>query len=66
MEILFNQTPLVVPPHCTIALFLELQGITSRFIAVAVDEEVVPRNLWSQRKLTPGARVAVIGATQGG
>lgn len=35
-------------------------------IAVALDEEVVPRSDWSSRGLEEGTRVEVITATQGG
>jgi sulfur carrier protein len=39
---------------------------TARGIAVAVDDAVVPRSLWETTQVTPGARVEVVGAVQGG
>lgn len=35
-------------------------------VAVAVDEEVVPRRAWEQRRLHNGDRVEVVAAVQGG
>jgi sulfur carrier protein len=35
-------------------------------VAVAVDEEVVPRRTWEQRRLRDGDRVEVVAAVQGG
>lgn len=35
-------------------------------IAVAVDDQVVPRAHWPQFKLEEGARIVIITATQGG
>lgn len=38
----------------------------ARGVAVAVDGEVVPRGAWDTFALTPGARVEVLSAMQGG
>jgi sulfur carrier protein len=35
-------------------------------VAVAVDGEVVPRDLWSRCRLAPGAVVEIVTAVQGG
>ena len=35
-------------------------------IAVAIDDEVVPRAEWPARELRGGERVEIVGATQGG
>jgi sulfur carrier protein len=37
-----------------------------RGIAVAVDQEVVPRSLWSTTSLDPGAVVEIVTAAAGG
>ncbi|MDQ6817896.1 MAG: sulfur carrier protein ThiS [Actinomycetota bacterium] len=37
-----------------------------RGVAVAVENEVVPRGAWSSTQLSEGARVEVLGAIQGG
>ena len=35
-------------------------------VAVAVDDEVVPREEWSRRRLAEGASVEIVTAVQGG
>lgn len=37
-----------------------------RGIAVAIDGEVVPRTRWDEHALRDGARVELVGASQGG
>lgn len=41
-------------------------GVPERGVAVAVDEEVVPRARWTATHLHAGARVEVVSAIQGG
>lgn len=52
----------------TVASVVALLGVApgARGIAVAVDREVVPRGAWEETALTPGARVEVLTAIQGG
>jgi sulfur carrier protein len=35
-------------------------------LAVAVNEEIVPRTEWPRRAIMPGDRVEIVGAVQGG
>jgi sulfur carrier protein len=35
-------------------------------IAVAVNDEVVPRPLWGSRRIEPGDRIEIVTAVQGG
>ena len=39
---------------------------TQKGIAVAVNDEVVPKDQWNQRQLTEGDQVLIIEPTQGG
>jgi sulfur carrier protein len=48
------------------ALALLELDLDARGVAVAVDGEVVPRRAWATHALTPGARVEVLTAKQGG
>lgn len=41
-------------------------GFDRRGLAVAVGDEVVPRNAWSRRVLVPGDRVEILTIAQGG
>lgn len=48
------------------ALALLDVGPTTRGVAVALDGEVVARGEWEARRLSPGARLEVLTAIQGG
>lgn len=52
----------------TVADAVRLLGVPldARGVAVALDREVVPRGAWTQTPLTPGARVEILTAIQGG
>jgi len=39
---------------------------STRGVAVALNEEVVPRSAWAERRLSEGDRVEIVGAVQGG
>jgi len=57
-----------VPDGATVQSVLALLELApdSRGVAVAVDAEVLPRGEWTSARLTPGARVEVLRAVQGG
>jgi sulfur carrier protein len=57
-----------VAEEATVAELLALleAGVPARGVAVAVDEEVVPRTRWEATRLRAGARVEVVSAIQGG
>lgn len=57
-----------VADDATVADALSLLGVAldARGVAVALDREVVPRGAWAQTPLTPGARVEILTAIQGG
>jgi sulfur carrier protein len=59
---------IVVTPEMTVASLLNHLGIEGgqKGIAVAVNDEVVPRSQWSAHELADGDRVEIIRATQGG
>ena len=52
----------------TVADAVQLLGVAldARGVAVAVDREVVRRGAWDEKQLTPGARVEILTAIQGG
>jgi sulfur carrier protein len=69
--ILLHGEPLVGFPiveGATVASLLNHLGIEGgqKGIAVAVNDEVVPRSQWSAHALADGDRVEIIRATQGG
>ncbi|NDB17868.1 MAG: sulfur carrier protein ThiS [Actinobacteria bacterium] len=46
------------------ALGVAATGVTG--VAVAVDDRVVPRSRWELTTVSPGARIELVTATQGG
>lgn len=57
-----------VADGATVADAVQLLGVEldARGVAVALDREVVPRGEWATTPLTPGARVEILTAIQGG
>jgi sulfur carrier protein len=57
-----------VSDGATVADALALLGVPldARGVAVALDREVVPRGVWGETALAPGARVEILTAIQGG
>jgi len=53
---------------CTVSVLLDRHRIDvdTRGVAVAVNDEVVPRGQWARRPLRDGDRVEIIHAVQGG
>jgi sulfur carrier protein len=68
MYVLVNGEQRSLEPGTTVAdLVASLGGPPDgRGVAVAIDTEVVPRSSWQATELTPGARVEVLIAVQGG
>lgn len=67
MHLIVNGEPAILQTS-TITELLEQQGIasTQQGIAVAVNENVIPRRDWPTHRLEEGDRVEVITAMQGG
>jgi sulfur carrier protein len=55
-----------LPDGTTVAEVLMLIGRGPRGVAVALNEEVVPRGEWSGTRLVDGDRVEILAAAQGG
>lgn len=66
MELICNGRPRDVPDGTTVAALLAEVTSQDRGIAVAVDGTVVRRADWATTTLHPGARVEIVGASQGG
>lgn len=62
-----NNAPQEVAAACTVAEALTRLAMTSsRGVAVAVNDAVVPRAEWPAHRLREADRVTIIRATQGG
>jgi sulfur carrier protein len=68
MKVQLNGADREVGDEATVAELLALleAGVPARGVAVAVNEEVVPRGRWEATRLRAGARVEVVSAIQGG
>ncbi len=67
MTIHVNDRPHTVAENATLAILLGELGFAERKgIAVAINDEVVPRSIWPTRLLAAADKVLVIQATQGG
>ncbi len=67
MTIHVNDQPRTVNDGAQLADLLRELGLAERKgVAIAINDDVVPRAAWSTRALADGERVLVIQATQGG
>jgi len=69
MEIQLNGKPLTLTDGTTqLVDFLQSQGVSleARGVAVALNDEVVPRMQWADVQLQPNDRVEIVTARQGG
>ncbi|MBC9931541.1 sulfur carrier protein ThiS [Chitinophaga qingshengii] len=67
MEVLVNNKLYAVQQGTTIAALLQfIQLPALKGIAVAVNNQVVPRNCWAEQPLQAADSITIIRATQGG
>lgn len=68
MNVLLNGRSTPVDDAVSLAALLQSIGVDAsrRGVAVAVNDDVVPRSAWAERRLAEADRVEVIQATVGG
>ncbi|KGN73326.1 hypothetical protein HR11_04260 [Porphyromonas macacae] len=66
MTVSFNDTPLNCSAGMSLEKLLTEQSLLHKRIAVAVNGNLIKRDLWGELILTEGADVVVIEATYGG
>ena len=66
MNVVLNGEDHALSNGTTVALLVEGLGRNPKGMAVAVNEEVVPRSTWREVELQPGDRIEVLTASQGG
>ncbi|MGX5818106.1 sulfur carrier protein ThiS [Chitinophaga lutea] len=67
MEVLVNNKLYAVQPETSVAALLQfIQLPTTKGVAVAVNNHVVPRPQWDGTLLSPADKITIIQATQGG
>lgn len=67
MTVFVNDQPRVLAAGAALGDLLRELGLAERKgVAIAIDDEVVPRSAWPSRTLADAERILVIRATQGG
>lgn len=66
MRVVINGECREFPAGSTLSDALAARGTGERGIAVAVDNEIVPRGSWPTTRLTDDARVEIMTAVHGG
>jgi len=66
MEIVINGEPRIVAQHATVDDVLSQLGIVRDGIAVALNDEVVPRSQYAEYTLEAGVRLEIVQAVAGG
>ncbi len=66
MEVFINDMLVKLEEGTTLSDLLLLEGISERYIAVAIDQTIIKCQDWKIRVLKDGDRIIVIGAIKGG
>jgi len=66
MEIELNGAPHPIAENLNVQDLVASLDLANKSLAVAINREVVPRNLWPQRVLQPADRVDIVRAIGGG
>ena len=66
MTVVVNGEAQELSSGTTVAALVDALGRSPKGMAVAINEEVVPRSTWRDVELRPGDRVEVLTAAQGG
>ena len=66
MTIVLNGDATTVTPNATVGVMVDSLGKGRKGVAVAVNDEVVPRSRWDATALRDHDRVEILTASQGG
>lgn len=66
MKIYINQKEIEVQDNISVKELLDMQQIAIEGTAIAIDNNLVPKNEWNDRILTDGNKITIIRATFGG
>lgn len=66
IDIELNGQPYRLAGGCTLLDLARELAVADKAVALAVERQVVPRPLWTQRQLQPGQKVDVVHAIGGG
>jgi len=65
-EIELNGAPHQISSTQNVEELIAALSLAGKAVAVAINREIVPRSMWSQRQLQPADRVDVVRAIGGG
>ncbi len=66
VNLLVNGESRSVPSDCTVAELIDVLGLQTRRIAIAVNRDVVPRSAFTTHQLAADDRVEILEAVGGG
>jgi len=66
MDIIVNGEPASVPDGTTVAELIERLALGGKRIALEINEDIVPRSQYGERRLMPGDRLEIVHAIGGG
>lgn len=66
MRVIVNGQPRDVPPQLTVARLLAELNVDPKYVAVEINEQLVPRGLHDHRELAEGDRLEVVTLVGGG
>ena len=66
MEIELNGAPHAVGESLNVQDLIASLDLANKSLAVAINREIVPRHLWSERMLQPSDKVDIVRAIGGG
>ncbi|PWJ41017.1 sulfur carrier protein ThiS [Sediminitomix flava] len=66
MIVFINKEKKEVEQPSTLADLVSAQGIPTQGTAVAVNQQIVPKNNWSELQINENDQLTIIRATQGG
>lgn len=61
-----NGQDVELPPGSPLSAAVDLLTTATRGVAVAVNDEIVPRAMWSRHEIADGDRIEIVTAKQGG
>ncbi len=66
IQIKVNNETVHIEPNCSVSQLITNQKFPSKGIAIAVNQEVVPKTNWDNFTLQQNDEILIITATQGG
>ena len=66
MQIIINNKPLNIPAKTSVSGLIKLLSYKNQRIALAINDEIIPKSAYDTKYLSVGAKVDIIEAVGGG